>query len=558
MATTVLKASRDLSPVIEGLEAFVKGDHPFPRLTEKRATVLANLHSLAIQHENLRGALLILLLGGTGVGKSTLINALAGREIAEVSEIRPCTRRITFYSHEANDLRPIDEIISPEDELATHRDAALERKILIDPPDFDSTRRENREVLERVLEVSDLVLVLVDREKYRNHSLYTLLARYRQEKRFLFLVNKADRLFDRGIVDDFRESLREAGFEDAQIQVLSAREAAAGRMETAGEFPRLQAVIGDEIDRVRIREIKESNLGGLLENVIASIEACVPEKIERGIDDWLSHAEAGLSAVAYAAREEVFRALFSEDRALRDFIVNAQALGMSAVFGAYLLVLNRFRGLLRPGAADAMSLDPVRVKSEIDRSMERADGERVARVIENHLSRIREDGKALGVDVPAGSGVQTPAVGARKLLDGLRDRVTEGIRGLLENAATGNRMGLRNIAYNLLPFSLIGYVIATIVMRFIKGNPPGLEFLVSGLVLLVVLCAVQGVLAEGGFRRHAARFLLGMESRIEALGLEFARDTFGKHHRAFAEAVKKAAAELGELKKEAKDATQRK
>jgi hypothetical protein len=114
-------------------------------------------------------------------------------------------------------------------------------------------------------------------------------------------------------------------------------------------------------------------------------------------------------------------------------------------------------------------------------------------------------------------------------------------------------MGFRNVAYNVLPLTFVGYVIATIVMRFVQGNPPGLEFLVSGLVLLIVLCAVQGVLAEGGFRRHAARFLMGLDGKIEALGLGFARETFGRNHAAFADEVKRALSEMKDLKAKAKD-----
>ena len=45
------------------------------------------------------------LLGGTGVGKSTLMNALAGSEVASTSHRRPHTDQVLLYRHlEANPL----------------------------------------------------------------------------------------------------------------------------------------------------------------------------------------------------------------------------------------------------------------------------------------------------------------------------------------------------------------------------------------------------------------------------------------------------------------------
>ncbi|GEM_PF-3077162 len=532
-----------LAPVIEDLEAFVRETDLFPALNAEREALLANLHSLSVQHENLKGALLILLLGGTGVGKSTLINALAGRAVADVSEIRPCTRRVTFYSHEENDLGPIDTVIAPDDVLRTHRDDALRRKILVDPPDFDSTRLENREVLERVLEVSDLVMVMVDREKYRNDSLYRLLARYRSEKRFLFLVNKADVLFDEGIAADFESSLEEAGFPEPMVLSLSAREAAEGRPEKAGDFARVQSVVAEEIDKVKIREIKESNLGGLARNVLAAVAAGVPEDAETEAETWRAAAASGVASVAVAVREEAYRALFAESGRLRDFIVTAQAMGMGGIFGAYLMVRERFRALLKPGAAQAVDLDPARVKAEVARAMEKVNKERVSRVIESYVVRMRESARKAGWTPPDfEGGGKTPELWAREILDEARGKVTGGVETLVQEAASGGRIGFRNMAYNLLPFALVGYVVASIVMKFVEGEPPGLGYLVSGLVLLFALCAVEGVLADGGFRRYAARFIMGMESRIEALALSYARTTFGEIQEAYAARIRDAAA----------------
>ncbi|MDH3216406.1 MAG: 50S ribosome-binding GTPase, partial [Candidatus Krumholzibacteria bacterium] len=84
---------------VQRMEQFVRGTDCLQGIYANRDDFLLRLDSLSIQRKNLEGALLIVILGGTGVGKSTVINAIAGEEVARVSPIRPCTTAMTFYSH---------------------------------------------------------------------------------------------------------------------------------------------------------------------------------------------------------------------------------------------------------------------------------------------------------------------------------------------------------------------------------------------------------------------------------------------------------------------------
>ncbi|MFP3927858.1 MAG: GTPase, partial [Desulfobacteraceae bacterium] len=94
------------------------------RLQEEAGELLDRLESLEGEF------LTIGLLGGTGVGKSTLMNALAGADIASVSHRRPHTDHVLVYRHqEAPSLpEPPPETV-PWHEITHHADQV--RNILL-------------------------------------------------------------------------------------------------------------------------------------------------------------------------------------------------------------------------------------------------------------------------------------------------------------------------------------------------------------------------------------------------------------------------------------------
>src|SRR5207342_1325189 len=143
--------------------------------------------------------LVILLMGGTGVGKSTLLNALAGGAIAHASFARPTTRDPVVYYHESVKTERLDPALK-HCRLAQHDRPALEQKILVDTPDLDSNDLANREKLIRLLPVADIVLYVGSQEKYHDKLGWELFLEQRQRRAFAFVLNKWDRCIHPGAV----------------------------------------------------------------------------------------------------------------------------------------------------------------------------------------------------------------------------------------------------------------------------------------------------------------------------------------------------------------------
>ncbi|HEY6563915.1 MAG TPA: GTPase, partial [Pirellulaceae bacterium] len=136
---------------------------------------LAEWEDVTQLEAHLDDALVIGLIGGTGVGKSTLINALAGAEVSRSGDRRPTTDKVVVYVHRDGEIPldvPLADFAKPH---VLHGEDRLSRIVLLDFPDFDSDERSHAEILGRHLPFLDVLLVVVDDMKYGDMRLYELL-----------------------------------------------------------------------------------------------------------------------------------------------------------------------------------------------------------------------------------------------------------------------------------------------------------------------------------------------------------------------------------------------
>lgn len=156
----------------------------------------------------------VVLLGGTGTGKSTLFNALCGGHLSETGVERPKTDGPIAYAHKdcamdkgfpfpPIEVRKYPVEAVPGGQAATgqagrllvleHARAAWSHLILVDTPDLDSVEKENREFAEDIALLSHLVLFVTSQEKYADEVPYLFLKRLMREKKpYYFILNKAD------------------------------------------------------------------------------------------------------------------------------------------------------------------------------------------------------------------------------------------------------------------------------------------------------------------------------------------------------------------------------
>ncbi|HSH43294.1 MAG TPA: GTPase [Arenicellales bacterium] len=161
--------------------------------------------------------LTVALFGGTGVGKSSLLNCLVGERVAEVGVQRPTSTGVTLYVHEHYPLRDLGEFFPVERvRILTHRREDFRNVLWIDMPDIDSVETANRELVFQWLPYIDWLVYVVSPERYRDDAGWRVLQQRGHRHHWLFVMNKWDTGSEEQY-SDFARILDESGFEGSRL-----------------------------------------------------------------------------------------------------------------------------------------------------------------------------------------------------------------------------------------------------------------------------------------------------------------------------------------------------
>jgi GTP-binding protein EngB required for normal cell division len=446
----------------------------------------------------------VAIAGATGSGKSSTFNALTGLELSAVGVRRPTTSWASACVWGRDGAEELLEWLGIPPRHQTTRDSMLDTGrrseqseldgvVLLDLPDHDSTEVTHHLEVDRLVDLSDLLVWVLDPQKYADaaiHDRYLAPSAGHQDV-MLVVLNHIDTVPEerrQSMLDDVRRLLDDDGLDRVPVIPVSAR-------------------LGSGIDELR-SEIARRAVEK--QATRARIDADVREVAGRLSDASGSAPTRALSAERAAALDDAF----------------AQAAGVPVVIDAVERAtrskVGRATGWPITGWLGGIKPDPVR-KLDLDlgsdaRQLSGRSRAGVPQTTQVQRARVDTEVRALADEVS--DGLNQPWVDAVhrasvSRLDELGDRLDAALAATEVGASRTPAWAwlVRIVQWLLLAASVAGLVWTGVLLGTDKINDPdtpqvagvalALVLLVGGLVLGIVLGLVCRLAVAGAGRKRA-------------------------------------------------------
>jgi GTPase Era involved in 16S rRNA processing len=175
--------------------------------------------------------------GATGSGKSSTFNALTGLELSAVGVRRPTTSWATACVWGSEGAQELLEWLGIPERHQTTRDSMLDTRregheldgvVLLDLPDHDSTEVSHHLEVDRLVELADMLVWVLDPQKYADAAIHD---RYLQPLRthseiMVVVLNHIDRVPEdrrESMLGDVRRLLDQDGLRNVPVIPVSAK-----------------------------------------------------------------------------------------------------------------------------------------------------------------------------------------------------------------------------------------------------------------------------------------------------------------------------------------------
>ena len=282
-------APADLRALVDRLQRHAErrlalGPRSEPAATRARQLVDHVRGHVRIRANSLDAPLVVLLVGPTGAGKSTIFNTIAGRAASPTGVLRPTTRTAVVLAH------PTDRAALREGALEGLSVASVRfvtdnditpGLALIDTPDVDSVEHANRLLADRLVEAADMAVFVTTATRYADRVPWSVLERVRERGLPLLVVlnRMPDAAEDRAeIMSDVERLMAEANLE---TEVIGVRE---GELEPDGARLLPQTIRGLTDEIARLRADRDARIELAARALMGSL-AGLGESVERIADD---------------------------------------------------------------------------------------------------------------------------------------------------------------------------------------------------------------------------------------------------------------------------------